>query len=199
MHLGHGEDWSRWAARSSAHSHKLQTDAVLVGKTDGNKAVCAAGGRRRSCMHPPMMGSQHQHPPSAKNMEWDCCGWGGRRDPGDGESCMESRPETDAEPPLCITHTQWEAVRRTARAAHNICFTAKLTRRGEAALPPSSKGHPSGSCAVLQTNALSKPLPCPHLHLSTESSAAAPQSCLLAGLSGPPGPPRINKVQTNAP
>lgn len=36
-------------------------------------------------MHPPMMGSQHQHPPSAKNMEWDCCGWGGRRDPGDGE------------------------------------------------------------------------------------------------------------------
>lgn len=126
-------------------------------------------------------------------------GWGGRRDPGDGESCMESRPETDAEPPLCITHTQWEAVRRTARAAHNICFTAKLTRRGEAALPPSSKGHPSGSCAVPQTNALSKPLPCPHLHLSTESSAAAPQSCLLAGLSGPPGPPRINKVQTNAP
>lgn len=36
-------------------------------------------------MHPPMMGSQHQHPPSAKNTEWDCCGWGGRRDPGDGE------------------------------------------------------------------------------------------------------------------
>lgn len=99
-HVGRGEDRSRWAARSAARSHKLQTDAVLVGKTDGNQAVLAAGGRK------PTSGSQHQCLPSTENMERDCCGWGGWRDPR--ESCTESRAETKAEAPLCITHTDWE-------------------------------------------------------------------------------------------